>query len=115
MYDFLLQTLIVLSLSIVIYLLARGIPRVSESGAAFPQTSAFDRFVSKLPLAEIDEALNSFLEKFLRKIKVMVMKIDNAINNWINKVKKPTEIVPPASSEAPVEKPDLFDRTKNIT
>jgi hypothetical protein len=106
MYDFILQISIVLSISVIIYILARGVPRVAETPSITVRTSAIDRLISKLPLAKIDLALNLFLEKILRKIKVMVMKIDNSINNWIGKVKKQSESISP--SETPNEK-NLFD------
>lgn len=117
MYDFVLQTLIFLSLSVVIYLVARGVPRVSDEPAgAVHVPSSFDRLVSKLPLAKIDSIFNSFLEKFLRKIKVLIMKFDHLIGKWINKVKKPSEPVVPASIDsAATDKKDLFDQTKNIS
>jgi len=115
MYDFILQTSIVLSLGVIIYLIARAVPRITESGTALPRQNTFDRFISRLPLTEIDSAFNSFLEKFLRKAKVLIMKIDNLITNWIGKVKKPSEANPPTLNGSAAEKPDLFDRKKNIT
>ena len=116
MYDFILQTSIIFSLGVIIYLIARGVPRVSQTGMPLVNQGAFDRFVSKLPLARIDAAMNSFLEKFLRKSKVLVMKIDNLINGWINKVRKPAEANPQSQSQqVSSEKPDLFDRPNNLT
>lgn len=110
MYDFILQISIILSISVIIYILARGVPRVTEVTTAFPRTSAIDRLISRLPLAKIDLALNAFSEKFLRKLKVFIMKIDNTINNWIGKIKKQNETISPngASSEK-----KLFDQTRN--
>ena len=72
---------------------ARAIPRVSDSGeenVGKPSSlrSYFDRLGSRLPLSKIDAALNSFFEKFLRKSKVVVMKVDNLLNMYINKIRK---------------------------
>ena len=50
--------------------------------------------MSKLPMAKIDENINSFLAKFLRRSKVVVMKIDNFINHRLGKLTKKTS--PPA-------------------
>lgn len=39
-------------------------------------------------MTKIDAGLNSFLAKFLRKSKVLVMKIDNFINHRLGKLLK---------------------------
>lgn len=86
MYNFILQTATVVSLGVVIYLLSRAVERSGEIPASEP--NRFDKFMAKLPLAKIDAALNSFFGKFLRKSKVVVMKVDNLLNEYINKLKK---------------------------
>lgn len=48
-----------------------------------------DKFLKKIPTAKIDETLNSSLAKFLRKIKVLLLKVDNFINHRLGKLKKP--------------------------
>ena len=88
MYDFLLQSIFFLSLGVVIYLMARAVPRISESGEVIHAPSRFDRLLSRLPLARIDEKLNGFFEKFLRRLKVLIMRSDNFINNHLSKIKK---------------------------
>lgn len=93
MYNFFLQTIAFVSLGAIIYLFARAIPRVNDSGEeniGKPSglRSYFDRLGSRLPLSKIDAILNSFFEKFLRKSKVIVMKVDNLLNMYINKVRK---------------------------
>ena len=89
MYNFILQLFIVLSLGVIVYLLARTVPRITdESGVSKPTTGGFDKLVSKIPLAKIDAALDSFLLKFLRKTKVLTMKVDNLLNIYLNKLRK---------------------------
>lgn len=87
MYDFLLQTSFFLSLGVIIYLMARAVPRVNDAGETIHTVNAFDRLLSKLPLHEIDEKLNLLSEKFLRKLKILVMRSDNFINYYLNKLK----------------------------
>lgn len=88
MYNFILQITAVLSLGAVIYILARAVERASETSQADRESNRFDKLVAKLPLAKVDAALNSFFGKFLRKSKVVVMKVDNLLNEYINKLKK---------------------------
>lgn len=88
MYDFILQTAVILSLGVIIYLLARAAPRVGDSNEDINAPSKLDKLMAKVPVTKIDAALNSFFEKVLRKFKVVVMKIDNLLNARINKLNK---------------------------
>ena len=89
MYDFSLQIIAVLSGAVIIYILSRGLPRVEES-VGETQVSFFARLDSrlkKLPLRKLDEWVLGFLEKFLRKIRVLNLKIENSVNSGISKLR----------------------------
>lgn len=88
MYDLILQLLIFSSLGAIIFLLARALPRVSDTGQVEHSTSFFDRLLTHLPLERVDAALDSFFEKFLRKVKILVLKLDNLINHYLGRIKK---------------------------
>lgn len=89
MYNFILQLFIVLSLGVIVYLLARTVPRITDENEVGGRSAdRFDKLVSKIPLAKIDAALDSFLLKFLRKTKVLIMKVDNLLNIYLNKLRK---------------------------
>ena len=89
MYDFLLQTIVFASLGLVIFLLARTLPRLSEEVASTEvKNHYFDRFIKKLPLEKIDSTLNSFIGKALRRTKIVILKVDNLLNRYLNKNKK---------------------------
>jgi hypothetical protein len=87
-YNPLLQIIVFSSLGLLIYLMARALPRINDAGAPARGPGFFDRLMSKLPMAKIDENINSFLAKFLRKSKIVVMKIDNFINHQLGKLTK---------------------------
>lgn len=87
MYDFIVQLVLVGSLGAMIYLLARALPRVTDDQAVLPD-GFFDRLVDRLPLERIDTAASSFLEKTLRKIKILVQKLDNVINSYLEQIRK---------------------------
>lgn len=86
MYNFVLQILAFSSLGVVVYLLARAIPRVGDEPAAPRGPSIIDRLLKKIPAAKIDEQLNTFSAKSLRKIRLILMKVDNFIIHKLGKI-----------------------------
>jgi len=88
MYDIILQSIFFISLAVLIYLFARALPRVDDSGKTDYRKGVFDRMLAQLPLREVDSHINASLEKFLRKMKILVMKSDNVINERLHKIKK---------------------------
>lgn len=79
------------SLGIMIYLVVRGVSRVSdtvEEGLQNNQKSRFDKLVDFLPLEKIDLMLSEYFEKILRKIKLILMKWDNVVTGHLDKIKK---------------------------
>ncbi len=89
MYDFTLQIVAVLSGAVIIYILSRGLKRVAEnqSDLQVPFFVMVDGWFKKIPLRKFDEWILNFLEKFLRKIRVLNLKIENAINSGIGKLR----------------------------
>jgi hypothetical protein len=75
-----------LSLGMIIYLMARAVPRVGDEISK--PTVKFDRWFGSLRLEKLDVLLGNFLEKLLRKIKLFLMKLDNVTNNYLDKVKQ---------------------------
>jgi len=86
MYNFILQIAIMLSLGMIIYLMARAVPRVGDEISK--PTVKFDHWFGSLQLEKLDVILSNFLEKLLRKIKLFLMKLDNVTNNYLDKVKQ---------------------------
>jgi hypothetical protein len=89
MYNFILQIVAVLSGAVIIYVLSRGLKRVEEN-VGEPSTPFFvviDKWLNKLPLKRFDEWILGFLGKFLRKIRVINLKIENAVNSGIGKLR----------------------------
>ena len=108
MHLFILQIVLMLSLGTMIYLIARAVPRVSDevAGSIIKKQTKFDYLFSFLWIEKIDPLLHNFLEKFLRKMKLVLMKLDNIASNYLNKVKKYKSGNNGKNGE---EKPNLFD------
>ena len=93
MYEFILQLVIFLSLGVILFIMARAVPRIQSNSEVISQGSKFDyfdRILAKIPLNRLDFLMNTFLSKTLRRIKVVVLKIDNFITNYLNKLLKKT-------------------------
>lgn len=92
MYDFILQIIVFSSLGLIIYLLARVIPRFhidkNITQQLGPPNTFIDKLLGKLPLNKIDLTINNLLSRILRQVKVLILKFDNLINNYLNKLKK---------------------------
>ncbi len=81
---FVFTILLMVSLGVVLYLMVRALPRIAEEPAA--KENFLDRWAhSEIP-EKIDAALNGFLLKFLRRVKVFALKFDNAVSAGLRRV-----------------------------
>ena len=89
MYDFVLQIFLISGLAVVVYLMARALPRVVHHGESPVNFyDYFERLINRLPVHKFDDYLNSYLSKFLRKTRLLVMKIDNKIVHSLGRLRK---------------------------
>jgi|SRR3989338_3474631 len=84
MQDFYLQLVLFISLGTVIYVAARAVPRISEGES---ERKPARNFLTSLPLHKFDAAAASFLEKLLRKVKVLLLRVDNGVNGYLSKIR----------------------------
>ncbi len=87
MYDYIVQIALFGSLAVIVYLFARALPRIDRPDHV-RTANAFDRALAKLPIGKMDSAVNSFFERILRKMRVVIMKIDNFVNGYLNRLKE---------------------------
>lgn len=77
-----------LCLGAMLYLMVRALPRVEEvpAGEAKVPKNILERWAhSELP-EKIDAAFSAFMLKFLRRVKIIVLRIDNAIAKSLRKI-----------------------------
>ena len=72
------------SLGTMLYLVARSLPRVGEEVS--DKKNFLDRLSSSEIPEKIDTAFNGFLLKYLRKLKVVLLKVDNFITEKLKKI-----------------------------
>jgi len=74
-----------------VYLSARKIPIVSdtidEGGHTNGIFSKVESLLNSIPYDKLDYSASQFLEKFLRKTKLYLMKLDNQLNKHLEKFK----------------------------
>ena len=90
MYDLVLQIIVFASLGFIIYLMARALPRVEDAMQPPRGPNFIERIFAKIPMSKMDQDINNFLARFLRKLKVVVLKVDNFINDRLGKLTKKT-------------------------
>lgn len=83
---FIFTSVLMISLSAILYLMVRALPRIAEEPPTEKQ-GLLDRWARSQFPEKVDAVLNGFLLKFLRKLRVLVLKIDNALSRHLQKVK----------------------------
>ncbi len=111
MYDFVVHIVLVGSLAMMIYLLARALPRVTDDNGVMP-AGFFDKMVEKLPLQRLDLIISAFFEKILRKMKILVSKFDNMINGYLAQVRRHSPAVKEAQQVNLKEKMEAMQEDK---
>ncbi len=102
---------LMLSLGTIIYLMARAVPRVGDELSK--PAGKFDRWLNSLRLEKFDIILNNFLEKALRNAKLILMKLDNFVNEYLDKIKQSK--LNGNGKKGKEEKPTLFDEKIEFT
>ncbi len=86
MFQFILTNVFMVSLGALLYFVIRTLPRIEQDNGVVETKGFFERLiVSRIP-ERVDGAVNSFLFKFLRKFKVVLLKIDNMVGRQIKKI-----------------------------
>ncbi len=83
--QFIFLNLLMLGAGTVLYVVARTLPRLDE-GASERKLSLLERWVASEMPHKIDAALNTFTGKTLRKTKVLLLRLDNAVGQRLKKI-----------------------------
>lgn len=84
MIEFIFTTILMLCLGTVLYLTAQALPRIAEEPG--DDGGFLERWARSEMPEKIDAAFNSFLLKFLRKFKIVVLRLDNALSKQLRAV-----------------------------
>lgn len=86
MFKFFLEIIIVCGFGVILYLFARALPRIEEGTETSGKESKGDAL--SVYFEKVDGWINAVLEKFLRRAKVWVLKLDNFVSVRLNQFKK---------------------------
>ncbi len=90
MVEFIFSLILMLCLGAVLFITVRALPRIEEVSGGVETKSPLERWAhSELP-ERIDAAMNGFFVKFLRRMKIVVLRVDNSIASSLRKV-QPSE------------------------
>ncbi len=82
-YNFILQLVFLVSFGVIIFLVASAIPRIPEEEGKEPETP----WIKKVPLKKMDTFVAESKNKVLRRVKVVILKVENFINKHLHKDK----------------------------
>jgi len=85
MQNLFLELTLLVSLATIVYLMSAALPRIEDKKEEGDGAAGSKR--SSLPLDKLDEVLVKMKDKFLRKMKVIVMKADNLISKQLRSKK----------------------------
>ena len=86
MLQFVLTNIAMISLGTILYLGARTLPRID--GEPETKENILDRLANSGIPEKVDNVLNSFLSKFLRRLKILLMKVDNFVSEKLKKISR---------------------------
>ncbi len=75
-----------ISAGVVIYVIVRALPRL-EPGPQPERRNIMERWIASEIPERIDRALNNFFVKFLRKLKILLLRVDNVLSGHLQKIK----------------------------
>lgn len=84
MAQFIFTNVFMLALGTILYLFVRALPRVEKEEAA--KQGFIERWVTSDLPEKFDFAMGNFLVKFLRRLKVWVLKIDNVVGDRLKRM-----------------------------
>lgn len=93
MPNFVLQIILLVSFAVMVFLVARAAPRIGDTlpderrGGRAGLGKKFYNLVESLPLQKIDLAATKFLEKVLRRTRVLIIKLDNKLVSHLERFK----------------------------
>ncbi len=83
--EFIFTIILMVCLGTVLYLTVQALPRIEEVPSE--EKGFLERWARSEMPEKIDAAFNNFLLKFLRRTKVLILKLDNVLAKHLQKIK----------------------------
>ncbi len=99
MFQFIFTNILMISAGALIYVVARALPRL-EPEPQPEKKNILERWIASEVPEKVDTALNGFTVKFLRKVKVLLLKTDNALSGHLQRIKPEANGAPKRQRQA---------------
>ncbi|MFA5173515.1 MAG: hypothetical protein WC435_03955 [Candidatus Paceibacterota bacterium] len=86
MAEFILEIFFFTGLAGLLAVASRAIPRIKEEEVK--NDFSLEKWIESLPLHKIDSLLKNVSHKALRKLRLLILKIDNTIGGYLEKTKE---------------------------
>lgn len=86
MVELILQVALMASLTVIVLIAAQAVPRVPEARAS--HGAAVERWLKSLPLEQVDAFIHTTIYKGLRRLRLLILKVDNRIGKYLEKTKE---------------------------
>jgi hypothetical protein len=94
MYSLIPQILLLIGFGLILWLVIKNLPKIKDEEEIDEKKVISQRFEErsqklskKIPIEKIDAKVNSFLEKFLRRSRVILMKVDTYLQRHLEALK----------------------------
>jgi hypothetical protein len=87
MLEFILTNVFILSGGTMLYLVIRALPRLDPKDSEPHRPAFVERLLASHFVEKVDAMVSAFLEKLLRRAKVVLMKFDNLLSHHLKKIK----------------------------
>jgi len=84
MAQFIFTNVFMLALGTILYLFVRALPRIEKEENV--KVGFIERWITSDLPERFDFTLNNFLVKFLRRLKILVLRIDNLVGNRLKRM-----------------------------
>ncbi len=68
-----------------VYIFASALPRIEDDKENFREEGILEKLGKRIPLDKIDDGLIGLWQKFLRRLKVLLLKLDNLTTHWLTR------------------------------
>jgi hypothetical protein len=106
MAEIILESLMVIAIGIIIYLIARALPRIDDTNLEVSARKIENNRIN-FYLEKIDAWFKFFMEKFLRRLRLTILKVDNVVGEKLKKLKNSSVKEPGFSEETKTDNSSL--------
>ena len=125
MYSLIPQILLLVGFGLILWLVIKNLPKIKDedikkSVEPLESKIRIDKLGRKIPIEKIDAKVNSFLEKFLRRSRIILMKIDTWLQRHLETLKshaKPKSIFKAEEKSEPekdLEEIEKFEKEADL-